>query len=78
MGSGTISLKKNGEDIETVDALGFDDDWSKFSISFTDKQTAEGTYTIEIPEGYFVSPEGDSFLPLRSLTILVLTRALTT
>lgn len=70
MGSGTISLKKNGEEIETVDALGFDDDWSKFSINFTDKQTAEGTYTIEIPEGYFVSPEGDN-LPAITLTYYI-------
>ncbi len=70
MGNGIISLKKNGEVIETVDAFGFDDDWSKFSISFTNEQTAEGTYTIEIPEGYFVNPDGDN-LPAITLTYYI-------
>lgn len=70
VGNGTISLKKNGEVIETVDAFGFDDDWSKFSISFTNEQTAEGTYTIEIPEGYFVNPDGDN-LPAITLTYYI-------
>lgn len=70
VGNGIISLKKNGEEIETVDALGFDDDWSKFSISFTEEQTAEGTYTIEIPEGYFVNPDGDN-MPAITLTYYI-------
>lgn len=70
VGNGTISLKKNGEEIETVDAFGFDDAWNKFSISFTNEQTAEGTYTIEIPEGYFVNPDGDN-LPAITLTYYI-------
>lgn len=70
VGNGMISLKKNGEEIETVDAFGFDDDWSKFSISFTNEQTTDGIYTIEIPEGYFVNPDGDN-LPAITLTYYI-------
>lgn len=70
IGNGTISLKKDGEKIETVDALGYDDAWNKFSISFTNEQTAEGIYTIDIPEGYFVTPDGTG-MPAITLTYYI-------
>lgn len=57
-GSGMITIKKNGEQIARVDAVGDDDNWGKFTIPVN--QTEKGIYTIEIPEGYFLDPEGNN------------------
>lgn len=57
-GSGMITIKKNGEQIARVDALGDDVNWGKYTIPVN--QTEKGIYTIEIPEGYFLDPEGNN------------------
>lgn len=57
LGSGMVTIKRNGEEIARVD-VEFDDAlYNKFYIPVN--QTAEGVYTIEIPAGYFCTPEGD-------------------
>ena len=57
-GSGMITIKKNGEQIARVDALNDDVNWGKYTIPVN--QTEKGIYTIEIPEGYFLDPEGNN------------------
>lgn len=59
IGSGMIDVFKDGEKIARVDA---ELDWNilnKANITIAE-QTEKGIYTLEIPEGYFVTPSGDS------------------
>ena len=58
LGNGMIVIKKYGTQIDRVDAIPDDIDYNKFSIPVN--QTEQGIYTIEIPEGYFVNPDGDN------------------
>lgn len=58
-GSGIITVKKDGEVIEKLDAELDWDVYNKANITLSSEQTEQGIYTIEIPEGYFVTAEGD-------------------
>ena len=57
IGSGMITIKKDGEQIARVDASFDDVLYNKYYIPVN--QTAKGIYTIEIPAGYFLDPNGD-------------------
>ncbi|MDY3098712.1 MAG: Ig-like domain-containing protein [Bacteroidaceae bacterium] len=60
IGSGVITVKKDGEKVATVDAL-YDDDWNNvidFHIYYT--ATEDGVYTFEVPEGYFLDASGNA------------------
>lgn len=57
IGNGMITIKKDGEQIARVDASFDDVLYNKYYIPVN--QTAKGIYTIEIPAGYFLDPNGD-------------------
>ena len=67
-GSGTISVKKDGEEIATIDAeIDWDLATNQMVINLAEALTETGIYTFEIPEGYFLNENGDA-LPAFTLT----------
>ena len=67
-GSGTISVKKDGEEIATIDAeIDWDLATNQMVINLAKALTETGIYTFEIPEGYFLNENGDA-LPAFTLT----------
>ncbi len=57
---GTIVVKKDGVEIGTADCEGSWDYMNQSTITLSEAQTEEGIYTIEIPEGYFLSGDGNA------------------
>lgn len=67
-GSGMISVKKNGEEIDRIDAeIDFDLDMNQMVINLANALTEQGIYTFDIPAGYFLNENGDE-LPAFTLT----------
>ncbi len=57
---GEIIVKKDGVEIGTASCEGSWDYFNQQTITLDVAQTEEGIYTIEIPEGYFLSGDGDA------------------
>ena len=67
-GNGMISVKKNGEEIATIDAeIDFDLGLNQMVINLANALTEQGIYTFDIPAGYFLNENGDE-LPAFTLT----------
>lgn len=67
-GSGMISVKKNGEEIDRIDAeIDFDLGLNQMVINLANALTEQGIYTFDIPAGYFLNENGDE-LPAFTLT----------
>lgn len=67
-GSGMISVKKDGEEIDRIDAeIDFDLDLNQMVINLANALTEQGIYTFDIPAGYFLNENGDE-LPAFTLT----------
>lgn len=67
-GSGMISVKKNGEEIDRIDAeIDFDLGMNQMVINLANALTEQGIYTFDIPAGYFLNENGDE-LPAFTLT----------
>lgn len=68
LGSGMITVKKDGEQVARIDAELDWDDWNKINVTY--KATEPGVYTFEFPEGYVVDADY-SDLPAFTLTYYV-------
>lgn len=67
-GNGVISVKKDGEEIDRIDAeIDFDLDMNQMVINLANALTEQGIYTFDIPAGYFLNENGDE-LPAFTLT----------
>ncbi len=67
-GSGMISVKKDGEAIDRIDAeIDFDLGLNQMVINLANALTEQGIYTFDIPAGYFLNENGDE-LPAFTLT----------
>ncbi len=67
-GSGMISVKKNGEEIDRIDAeIDFNLGMNQMVINLANALTEQGIYTFDIPAGYFLNENGDE-LPAFTLT----------
>ncbi len=67
-GNGMISVKKDGEEIDRIDAeIDFDLDMNQMVINLAEALTEQGIYTFDIPAGYFLNENGDE-LPAFTLT----------
>lgn len=67
-GNGMISVKKDGEEIDRIDAeIDFDLDMNQMVINLANALTEQGIYTFDIPAGYFLNENGDE-LPAFTLT----------
>lgn len=67
-GSGMISVKKDGEEIDRIDAeIDFDLGLNQMVINLANALTEQGIYTFDIPAGYFLNENGDE-LPAFTLT----------
>lgn len=67
-GSGMISVKKDGEEIDRIDAeIDFDLGLNQMVINLANALTEQGIYTFDIPVGYFLNENGDE-LPAFTLT----------
>lgn len=67
-GSGMISVKKNGEEIDRIDAeIDFDLGLNQMVINLANALTEQGIYTFDIPAGYFLNENGEE-LPAFTLT----------
>lgn len=67
-GSGMISVKKNGEEIDRIDAeIDFNLGLNQMVINLANALTEQGIYTFDIPAGYFLNENGDE-LPAFTLT----------
>lgn len=67
-GSGMISVKKNGEEIDRIDAeIDFDLGLNQMVINLANALTEQSIYTFDIPAGYFLNENGDE-LPAFTLT----------
>lgn len=67
-GNGMISVKKNGEEIDRIDAeIDFNLGMNQMVINLANALTEQGIYTFDIPAGYFLNENGDE-LPAFTLT----------
>lgn len=67
-GNGMISVKKDGEEIDRIDAeIDFDLGMNQMVINLANALTEQGIYTFDIPAGYFLNENGDE-LPAFTLT----------
>lgn len=63
LGNGMITVKKNGEQVARVDAIGVfptEDAWTTNEYAIEYEATEDGVYTFEVPDGYFVDGAGDN------------------
>ncbi len=68
IGSGMISISKDGKSIGKVDAVYSDDQLNQADI--TVDYTEKGVYTFEVPEGYFLDDSGEP-VPAFTLTYTI-------
>lgn len=67
-GNGMISVKKNGEEIDRIDAeIDFNLGMNQMVINLANALTEQGIYTFDIPAGYFLNENGEE-LPAFTLT----------
>ena len=67
-GSGKVVLKKDGVELESISDTGYEGDYglNELYIETSQEYTEAGTYTFEVPEGFFL---GDGGAPLAGFTL---------
>ena len=69
-GSGKITVKRDGVELEKIADTNFGVDWNELIISTSVEYTENGTYTFEAPEGFFVDGSGNA-LPAVTFTYYI-------
>ena len=69
-GSGKITVKRDGVELEKIADTNFGVDWNELIISTSVEYTENGTYTFEAPEGFFVDGSGNA-LPAVTFTYTI-------
>ncbi len=69
-GSGKITVKRDGVELEKISDTSFGVDWNELIISTSVEYTENGTYTFEAPEGFFVDGSGNA-LPAVTFTYYI-------
>ena len=69
-GSGKITVKRDGVELEKISDTSFGVDWNELIISTSVEYTEDGTYTFEAPEGFFVDDSGNA-LPAVTFTYYI-------
>ena len=69
-GSGKITVKRDGVELEKIADTNFGVDWNELVISTSVEYTENGTYTFEAPEGFFVDGSGNA-LPAVTFTYTI-------
>ncbi len=69
-GSGKITVKRDGVELEKITDANFGVDWNELIISTSVEYTENGTYTFEAPEGFFVDGSGNA-LPAVTFTYYI-------
>ena len=69
-GSGKITVKRDGVELEKISDTSFGVDWNELIISTSVEYTEDGTYTFEVPEGFFLDGSGNA-LPAVTFTYYI-------
>ena len=69
-GSGKITVKRDGVELEKISDTSYGVDWNELIISTSVEYTENGTYTFETPEGFFVDGSGNA-LPAVTFTYYI-------
>ena len=69
-GSGKITVKRDGVELEKISDTNYGVDWNELIISTSVEYTENGTYTFEAPEGFFVDGSGNA-LPAVTFTYTI-------
>ena len=69
-GSGKITVKRDGVELEKIADTNFGVDWNELIISTSVEYTENGTYTFEAPEGFFLDGSGNA-LPAVTFTYTI-------
>ena len=69
-GSGKITVKKDGVEIEKIADTSYGIDWNELVITTSQEYTEDGVYTFEAPEGFFVDGSGNA-LPAVTFTYTI-------
>ena len=69
-GSGKITVKRDGVELEKISDTSYGVDWNELIISTSVEYTENGTYTFEAPEGFFVDGSGNA-LPAVTFTYYI-------
>ena len=71
LGSGMVTVKKDGVEVATVELAFNPDDWDDMNLYITYSATEAGVYTFEIPEGAILDDNGDSVGQAFTLTYTI-------
>ena len=69
-GSGKITVKRDGVELEKISDTSLGVDWNELIISTSVEYTENGTYTFEVPEGFFLDGSGNA-LPAVTFTYYI-------
>ena len=69
-GDGKITVKRDGVELEKISDTSFGVDWNELIISTSVEYTEDGTYTFEVPEGFFLDGSGNA-LPAVTFTYYI-------
>ena len=69
-GAGKITVKRDGVELEKISDTSFGVDWNELIISTSVEYTEDGTYTFEVPEGFFLDGSGNA-LPAVTFTYYI-------
>ncbi|MDD7621205.1 MAG: hypothetical protein SPJ79_08995, partial [Prevotella sp.] len=69
-GSGKITVKRDGVELEKISDANYGEDLNELIISTSVEYTEDGTYTFEAPEGFFVDDSGNA-LPAVTFTYYI-------
>ena len=69
-GSGKITVKRDGVELEKISDPSLGVDWNELVISTSVEYTEDGTYTFEVPEGFFLDGSGNA-LPAVTFTYYI-------
>ena len=69
-GSGKITVKRDGVELEKISDTSYGVDWNELIISTSVEYTENGTYTFEAPEGFFLDGSGNA-LPAVTFTYYI-------
>ena len=66
-GSGKVVVKRDGVELEQISDAAYGNDWNELVLTTSQEYTEDGTYTFEVPEGFFVDGSGNA-LPAVTFT----------
>ena len=69
-GDGKITVKRDGVELEKISDPSLGVDWNELIISTSVEYTEDGTYTFEVPEGFFLDGSGNA-LPAVTFTYYI-------